>query len=261
MTDRSEGACPEWGTASGFPRITGGWTSRNISLRDPRPDPSKTRRRIANMQVVDEFPRRAIASPASMRGMTMREERPDADLRLLQAMADGDRGALARLYDRHAPALLALGSRMLGSAEEAEDLVQDILLEAWRRAGDYDPARGSVRTWLAVRTRSRALDRLRAAGRQRIATPPEGNEEERPEPAAEPAEDPSLAPDRRRVRHALAALPASQRVVLEMGYYEGLTSAEIAARVNIPIGTVKSRVAAALSRLREALRVTEGGGE
>ena len=191
----------------------------------------------------------------------MRDDVLDSDSRLLQAMADGDRGALARLYDRHAPALLALSARVLGSAGEAEDLVQDVLLEAWHRAGDYDPARGSVRTWLAVRTRSRALDRLRSAGRLRLVAPPPDDSDERAEAIAEQGEDPALAPDRRRVRHAVTLLPESQRTVLELGYYEGLTSAEIALRTNIPIGTVKSRVAAALSRLRETLRVADGGGK
>lgn len=211
------------------------------------------------MQVVDGFQMMAIGSPALTRGVLMRHDGIDSDSLLLQAMADGDRGALARLYDRHAPALLALGARVLGTSGEAEDLVQDVLLEAWHRAADYDPERGSVRTWLAVRTRSRALDRLRAEGRTRLVAPSEGGDET-PEAAAEPAEDPTLAPDRRRVRHALMLLPETQRAVLELGYYEGLTSAEIAVRTNIPVGTVKSRVAAALSRLRETLRVSEGGG-
>lgn len=185
----------------------------------------------------------------------------DPDVLLVLAMAGGDRAALGRLYDRHAPALLGLAGRMLGSPGDAEDLVHDVLLEAWRCAEAYDPRRASVRTWLAMRTRSRALDRLRAAGRVRpVGSPFSDSDEGRPEPAAETPEDPTLSPDRHRVRRALDALPAPQRAVLELGYYEGLSSAEIAERVSVPIGTVKSRVAAALARLREVMRADEGVG-
>lgn len=185
----------------------------------------------------------------------------DPDAQLLEAMADGDRTALARLYDRHAPLLLALATRMLGAEAEAEDLVHDVLLEVWQRAGDYDPARGSVRTWLCMRTRSRALDRLRSRARLRSSTDghhPALESSERAERADEPAEDPALTPDRRRVHGAMSDLPPSQREVLALTYFEGLSSAEIATRLGVPQGTVKSRVAAAMAKLRDLMRV--GGG-
>ncbi len=167
----------------------------------------------------------------------------DGDIRLVRAAAKGDSHALAGLYDRYASVLLAVGQRILGNAREAEDLLHDVFLEVWRHAGDYDHARGSVRAWLLMRMRSRALDRKRAQGRSRVILLENGNI---PEAEASSADDPSLAPDRRVVRKA-------QRVVLELGYFEGLTSTEIAARVEIPVGTVKSRVARALSQLREIL--------
>src|SRR5262245_29015389 len=92
------------------------------------------------------------------------------DVSLIQAVATGDRRGLGGLYDRYAPVLMALGIRMLGARREAEDLVHDVFLEVWRQAHDYDPRRGSVRTWLLMRARSRALDRRKAAGYARVVS-------------------------------------------------------------------------------------------
>jgi RNA polymerase sigma-70 factor (ECF subfamily) len=181
----------------------------------------------------------------------------DGDEALIAAIVSGDRGALARLYDRYAPTLLAVGKRMLGSRREAEDLVHDVFLESWRRAGDYNSARGTVKTWLLVRLRSRALDRHRAASGAPVSIDGGGRLEEH---VAE-GEDPALAPDRAAVRRALATLSDEQRTVLELGYFQGLSSSEIALREGLPIGTVKSRVATALAKLRAGLNPgsTEGG--
>jgi RNA polymerase sigma-70 factor, ECF subfamily len=174
----------------------------------------------------------------------------DDEKDLVRRIANGDRPALALLYDRYAAILLAMGRRVLADAREAEDLVHDVVLEIWRSAGDYDPARGSVRAWILMRMRSRSLDRKKAPRVSRKVALDDAGVEGR---AEEAAEDPHFAPDRSRVRRALAALPAEQRAVLELGYYEGLSSTEIAARQDIPIGTVKSRVAAALAKLRAGL--------
>jgi RNA polymerase sigma-70 factor, ECF subfamily len=177
------------------------------------------------------------------------QQQEEADTALVAAIASGDRRALARLYDRYAATLLAIGQRLLGGRREAEDLVHDVFLEAWRQSLHYDPARGSVRAWLMVRLRSRALDRHRAASTAPVPMESAPRHEER----ATSGEDPALAPDRSAVRRALADLPSEQRAVLELGYFEGLSSSEIAHRTGAPIGTVKSRVATALARLRAGL--------
>ena len=176
------------------------------------------------------------------------------DIELVRAMARGDRDAFAQLYDRFSPLLMAVSMRVLGDRREAEDLIHDVFLEAWRQIADYDPARGTVRAWLLVRARSRALDRRKSAAVSRtIAVDPERFLEA----AADEPEDAATAPDRTTVRRLLTELGDEQRAVLELGYFEGLSSAEIAERLGLPIGTVKSRVAAALAKLRAGL--SEGG--
>lgn len=169
------------------------------------------------------------------------------------ALASGERQALARLYDSYAPRLLALGTRMLRDQGEAEDLLHDVFVEAWRHAGDYDPSRGTVRTWFFLRMRSRCLDRLRSAGYSRVR--PAGDELERT--LGGESLSTMLAEDGGRLRDAILELPAEQRAVLLLGYFEGLSSSEMATRLEVPIGTIKSRVHAAMAKLRARLRPAE----
>lgn len=170
-----------------------------------------------------------------------------ADAELIARASRGDVTALGALYDEHAPILLGIARRMLRGVEEAEDLVHDVFLEAWRRANDFDPNRGSVRTWLVLRTRSRALDRLKSGHARKVVRQSDENE---PEPESGGL---TVSPDRTRVRVAIAQLPDDQRDVLLLGYFAGMSSSEIALHLSIPVGTVKSRTAAGLKKLRSAL--------
>jgi RNA polymerase sigma-70 factor (ECF subfamily) len=181
----------------------------------------------------------------------------ERDARLVAGVQAGDRAALAGLYDRHAPAMLGVALRILRDRGDAEDLVHDVFLEAWRKSASFSAQRGTVRAWLLVRVRSRAIDRLRSlevsrrharGGRQ----PGDGAA------PAQPTEDPADGPDRRRARAALAALPDVQRSVLELAFFEGLSCSEIATRCNAPLGTVKSRLLAGVRELRRTLEVAEG---
>jgi len=174
----------------------------------------------------------------------------DDDVALVTAMAGGDRHALAALYDRYASYLLALAMRVLKHRGEAEDLLHDVFLEVWRSARDYDPRRGRVRTWLVIRMRSRALDVVKSARVSRRS----GDEQVLERIVAEV--DLSSSPDQRRVRAALGTLSPDQRAVLELAYFDGLSCSEIADKLTVPIGTVKSRVAAALTKMRHALGAT-----
>lgn len=169
----------------------------------------------------------------------------ELDAELVASVARGDRDALAALYDRHSGLLLGLAMRIVRDRREAEDLLHDVFLEAWRSAKDFDPKRGRVRTWLAIRMRSRALDLQKSARVSRNAG------DAGLDLLVDDAQ--KASPDHARVRAALAELGPEQRRVLELAYFEGLSCTEIAARVSIPVGTVKSRIAAGLDRLRNGL--------
>jgi RNA polymerase sigma-70 factor (ECF subfamily) len=169
-------------------------------------------------------------------------------------VAAGHREALGRLYDCHASAMLGLACRILKSRRDAEDLVHDVFLEVWKKAAEFDPGRGRVRGWLLMRVRCRAIDRARAlqvARRHGLAVP----ESASPPPAGP---DPGAVHDGARARRALDTLSKEQRSVVELAYFEGFTCREIADHCGIPIGTVKSRLFAAMARLRVELGV--GGG-
>jgi RNA polymerase sigma-70 factor (ECF subfamily) len=177
-----------------------------------------------------------------------------ADQAALGRMARGDHQALAELYDRHARPIFSLALRILQERAEAEDVVQEVFAQAWTQAARYDTARGAVAAWLLNMTRSRAIDRLRS----KRARPEEAVEtgialDEMPGGGV--AQDAQLlsAEQVGRLRNALQALPALQRIALELAYYEGLTHAEIADRLEQPLGTVKTRIRQAMIKLRESM--------
>jgi len=170
---------------------------------------------------------------------------PDPDVELVRAMAAGNQDALAALYARHSELMLGLAMRIVRNRREAEDLLHDVFLEAWRSAKSFDPSRGRVRTWLAIRMRSRALDLQKSARVSRNAGDSGLDRMVEPEGGA--------SPDHAKVRSALRELPADQRQVIELAYFDGLSCSEISERISIPIGTVKSRLAAAMSKLRNTL--------
>jgi RNA polymerase sigma-70 factor (ECF subfamily) len=173
-----------------------------------------------------------------------------ADEALIARVAEGDRGALSALYQRHSGLLFSVALKILRSGGEAEDALHDTFLEAWQRAGDHQQARGTVRTWLLLRLRSRCLDRLRARERSREVDGAEALLEERP---AEEQEAADLAPDRARVRQALQQLPEAQRTALDLAWFGGFTGQQIADQTGAPLGTVKTRLALGLARLRQLL--------
>jgi RNA polymerase sigma-70 factor (ECF subfamily) len=162
---------------------------------------------------------------------------------LLRRIADGDTQALAELYDAHAALVNGLALRILRDVRDAEDVVQEVFVQAWQQAARYDPARGNVAAWLCTIARTRALDRFRRRAARR----------EDPGDAAERGADPPRAEETLAVRQALDGLPPDQRRALELAYYEGLTHTEIAARLQEPLGTIKTRIRTAIIRLRQAL--------
>ncbi len=180
-----------------------------------------------------------------------REPAPIPDVELLHAVANGDEAALARLYDAYRVILFGLLVRILNSREEAEDVLQDVFIQVWRRAKDFDEKRGRPFTWLVTLARSRAIDRLRLLGaRQRLVT---GAAQEQTDIVSDALTDTIKVAKREIVQRALAELPEEQRNTLVLAYFDGLTQSEIATKLNTPLGTIKTRMRTAMQKLRVLL--------
>lgn len=178
--------------------------------------------------------------------------RDNADLvDLMEAIADRrDRMAFANLFDHFAPRVKAYMRRLGVEPAAAEDLVQDVMLTVWRRAGQFDPAKAGVATWIFTIARNRRIDIIRRENR----------------PAPDP-NDPALVPDREPeadaaleqsqhgalLRSAVAELPSEQARMLELAFFEDMSHSVIAERLDLPLGTVKSRIRLAMSKLRSQL--------
>jgi RNA polymerase sigma-70 factor (ECF subfamily) len=174
-----------------------------------------------------------------------------SDVELLHAIARRDEQALASLYARYRLILFGLTMRILNRREEAEDVLQEVLLQVWRRASDFDEQRGRPFTWLVTLARSRALDRLRTLGaRQRLAA--SAALELAPE-ASDAALVTWQSEQSQIVKQALNELPEEQRRALILAYFDGLTQTEIAERLQTPLGTVKTRMRSGMVKLRELL--------
>jgi RNA polymerase sigma-70 factor (ECF subfamily) len=162
---------------------------------------------------------------------------------LATAFAAHAPGALEEAYRRYAPLLRAAARHVLGADDDARDCVHDALIRVWSRPGAYRPERGALRAFLVVCVRNEAISRRRSASR---AVALERRVAEDPLPAIDPAE-------RIAIRSALAALPREQRDVIELAYWGDCTQAEIAARLAVPLGTIKSRAALGLRKLARVL--------
>ncbi len=176
----------------------------------------------------------------------------DADL--VARVANGDNVALAELYDRYSGLLLALSRRILTSGHDAEEVLQEVFLQAWNQASRYDRSRSSVSTWLVLITRSRSIDRLRSRQvfDRTLGSLQQENQGKHTSP--EGARSVLWEQRRQRLSTVLAELPDPQREVLEMAFFRGMTQSEIAASTDIPLGTVKTRTLLAMKKLRQALR-------
>jgi RNA polymerase sigma-70 factor, ECF subfamily len=161
-----------------------------------------------------------------------------------------DRAAFAALFGFYAPRIKALLTRMGATAEAAEDIAQETLLTVWRKATQYDPDRASASAWVYTIARNLRIDRLRQDKRAKLFAlyeAVESDEPERPDGLLDSAER------EQRVRTALGELPAEQVRVVQLSFFEGSAHGDIARLLNLPLGTVKSRLRLAMSRLRHLL--------
>ncbi len=169
----------------------------------------------------------------------------------LSAIERGDSQALAQLYDESAATFLGLALRIMKNDADAEEIVLDVFEQVWRTAPSFDPTRGSVARWLTLLVRSRAVDRLRTAASKhdREHLPIAGGWDL---VSHEPLPDriTLFNEERGLIRTALQNLPGEQRQAIELAYFSGLTQAEIAAALSLPLGTVKTRTRAAIDKLR-----------
>ena len=179
------------------------------------------------------------------------------DAALMDGIARRDRASLGWFYDRHSPLVFAFCLRSLRNRSDAEDVLLEVFVEVWERSDRYDPARGSPRTYLLNVTRSRIIDCLRA---RKSRARHERGVAELPDTDGAVASDhgplsqAASGEEQQAVTLAMRSLTPEQRAALELAFFDALTHAEIAEQLGEPLGTIKSRIRAAIARLREALK-------
>ena len=179
--------------------------------------------------------------------------RRDADV--IRRIRAGDRAAFLEFYDRYAPLLLSVATRVLGDRREAEDVLQDVCTQIWQKSTGYDAQLGSLSSWAVTLTRNKAIDRVRATSRRRrLAEEMAQSSEQLEESPGASANELLYGRERaQRIRTALDELAADQRQVIELAFFAGLSQSEIAARLAQPLGTVKARIRRGMLKLREQL--------
>ncbi len=176
---------------------------------------------------------------------------------LLARVANGDQAAFEQLYEQSSPLLFTLVFRIVGNQGDAADLLQEVYLEVWRKASNYDRARGTPMAWLVTLARSRAIDRVRALGSRGKGVT--SSLDDTPASALIAADTDAMEMRAANERQALVwaamkTLPPVQRQAIELAYYEGLTHVEISERLNVPLGTIKTRLRLAMAKLRDGLQ-------
>jgi RNA polymerase sigma-70 factor (ECF subfamily) len=196
---------------------------------------------------VPTVPRSSVAPPTP-------RSRILSDIELITLAARGEHPALEELYGRHSRLLLGLALRLLRNRQDAEEVLQEVFLYLWNKAGDYDPRKASVTSWLVLITRSRSLDRIRRRQRHGQMQEELQLEEAPPKSTAEGYGQVLSRERSARLRRAIERLPTAQRQVLQYSYYRGWTQREVAKEMGVPIGTVKTRTFLAMKKLRRELR-------
>lgn len=182
------------------------------------------------------------------------EQAPASLEDLLTAVATGDRAAFAELYDRTAPRVLGLIKRLLIDHSQSEEVAQEVFLEIWQTAVRYQPSKGAAVTWMLTMAHRRAVDRVRSSQSSRDRDVRIGIRDFEPG-FDQVSESVEVSVEHERVSKALTRLTELQRQAVRLAYYGGLSHSEIAAKLSIPIGTVKTRLRDGMIRLRDELGV------
>ena len=175
------------------------------------------------------------------------------DGQLVELVAANDADALEALYDRYGKVAYSLARRILADATLAQDVVQEVFLSLWRNAGRFDAGRGTVATYLLSMTHHRAVDAVRREENLRRWRTTDEVLEFAPDPGSGVEDEVEASERRAQVRAALAELPPAQREALALAYFGGYTQREVASLVGVPLGTVKTRMAAGMRKLKDSL--------
>ncbi len=210
---------------------------------------------VAGQEGGPDRPRRVSMTSSAAMPPNPPGERERIDAQLVQRMADGDRGALAELYDRFAGPLLGAAARIVRDQAEAQDVVHDAFVAMWEKAGTFDTARGNAFAWAVTLVRNRAIDRVRMRRRRSElldeAAPSDlGYDEGAGLTGGDSA---ALGDEARAIRAAVATLPLEQKRAVELAFFSGLTQEQIARQLAEPLGTVKARIRRGLLKLRDTL--------
>jgi RNA polymerase sigma-70 factor (ECF subfamily) len=182
------------------------------------------------------------------------QEGQDRDIELLRQIAGGDRMAFAEFYDRHSTLMFSVASKILNDATEAEDVLQEVFVQIWEKAGKFNPKLGKASSWAAILVRNRAIDRIRASQRRTRLAEEAGVEHAITTEVSDTANEAVHGHEKAQlIQSAIVELPAEQRRAIELAYFSGLTQDEISKKLNEPLGTIKARIRRGLLKLRDQL--------
>lgn len=199
-------------------------------------------------------------SPSEPQGSRKREarlKRTPASTELaeqMRKMAQGDHAALSRCYDLIGPMVFSLAVRMMRDRHAAEDVTQDIFVQVWRQASNYDTQRGSAEAWIMMISRTRILDRLRSRAAGVVLKSVGDNLPDAPDAEDWPNDLAVTNENARLVRTALATLPPDQKQALQLAFFDGLTHVEISEKLGVALGTIKTRIRLGLMKIRDRLQ-------
>jgi RNA polymerase sigma-70 factor (ECF subfamily) len=179
----------------------------------------------------------------------------EIDPAVMRRVAEGDSVAFERVYDAFSGILYSLALHILERPEDTEELIQEVFIKIWRDAADYDPRRGAPLAWAITITRHKAIDRIRSTTRRlRLYEAAEAEAKNNAPATHHPASDAEHSENAQAVRESLGHLPPEVRESIELAFFGGLSHSQIAARLSLPLTTVKSRIRRAMMQLRQSLK-------